>query len=177
MTKVLRHTASLRAFIGLCLFTINAVSPLNAAMRDEPPISGRTPIVIQGVIIAPPPCVINNGETIEIDFGAVLTTRIDGVRYRQPVDYQATCENMPHPLLTLSLIGTPSEFNHDYLTTSIDGLAVSFHANGQSLPLGQTLNFTFPDFPKLEATPIKDAAVELPGREFVTSATLEIAYQ
>lgn len=177
MTNVLHHTPSTAAIIGLCLSALNLVTPLNAAMREEPPISGRTPIVIQGVIIAPPPCVINNGDTIEIDFGPVLTTRIDGVRYRQPIDYQASCENMPSNLLTLTLIGQPAAFSPNDLTTSVDGLAMAFHANAQPLPVGQALNFTYPDFPKLEVTPIKDTAVELPGREFVASATIEIAYQ
>lgn len=49
---------------------------------------------IRAVIIAPPPCVINNGSTLDVPFGNdLLTSRIDGVNYRRGVPYTVTCDS------------------------------------------------------------------------------------
>lgn len=47
----------------------------------------------RGGLIAPPPCVINAGAKIDVDFGSrVGIKKVDGVNYRQVIDYQLDCE-------------------------------------------------------------------------------------
>ncbi|MDC6668157.1 fimbrial protein, partial [Leclercia adecarboxylata] len=52
----------------------------------------ETNLTIRAVIIAPPPCVINSGSTLDVPFGNdLLTSRVDGVNYRRGVPYTVTC--------------------------------------------------------------------------------------
>ncbi len=51
-----------------------------------------TKVNITATVVAPPPCVINDGRTIDIDFGKVGIKRIDGNRYMQRIDYSIKCE-------------------------------------------------------------------------------------
>lgn len=53
-----------------------------------------TNLTIRAVIVAPPPCVINSGGTLNVPFGNdLLTSRIDGVNYRREVPYTVTCDS------------------------------------------------------------------------------------
>lgn len=47
----------------------------------------------RGGLIAPPPCTINAGAKIDVDFGSrVGIKKVDGVNYRQAIDYHLDCE-------------------------------------------------------------------------------------
>ena len=46
----------------------------------------------RGGLIAPPPCVINAGAKIDVDFGSAWDQKVDGVNYRQAIDYHLDCE-------------------------------------------------------------------------------------
>lgn len=43
------------------------------------------------IIDSKPPCTVNDNKPIEVDFGDVMTTRIDGSNYRQQVNYTLSC--------------------------------------------------------------------------------------
>ncbi len=50
-------------------------------------------MAFSGTLNAPPPCVINNGQRIDVDFGEQLgISQIDGQRYLQNVNYRIDCE-------------------------------------------------------------------------------------
>ena len=49
--------------------------------------SGFLYIDIKGEVLSKP-CSINNGQTIEIDFGDVLTRRVQDEVYKAPIDYK-----------------------------------------------------------------------------------------
>ncbi len=48
-------------------------------------------VTVKVTVVAPPPCVINDGRPIEVEFGDVMTTRVDGDNYKMPVNYTLSC--------------------------------------------------------------------------------------
>ncbi|MDU7767913.1 MAG: fimbrial protein [Serratia marcescens] len=75
------------------------------------------------VTVLSPPCVINGGQPIEVNFGdEVMTTRIDGSNYRRPVNYTLTCNGQSSNALKLQVQGAAAGFDGQLLRTSQDGL-------------------------------------------------------
>ncbi len=48
-------------------------------------------LTFSGTLNEPPPCTIDAGNTIEVDFGDVGVKRVDGVKYRKAVPYTINC--------------------------------------------------------------------------------------
>lgn len=165
----------LATFTGGLSSTAVASQPARAAAKDL--IPGIVYINITGNVIAPPPCVINGGKMIEVDFGEVMSTRIDGVSYKKPIQYSATCEKMPTNAMKVSITGNATGFDNNALLTNITGLGVRILYQGKLLNLGKTVDFTYPNFPVLEAIPVRDQAETLVGGDFVANATLRVEYQ
>ena len=136
-----------------------------------------SPINIKGYVIAHPPCMINEGKTVEVNFGDVLSTRVDGLNYKRLVDYHPSCEQMPINTLKLSVEGNGTFFDANALMTNITGLGIRILYQNKPLKLGQAINFTYPDFPVLEAVPVRDFSTLLVGGDFSTTATLRMEYQ
>ncbi|MCA6222040.1 fimbrial protein [Photorhabdus antumapuensis] len=165
-----------------CLLSVSAQADLpagrvNIAARAVSNFSGKTPVNIYGVVIAPPPCVINNGNTIDVDFGEVMITRIDGVNYMKPVKYTVKCEKMPANAMKMMISGNTASFDPAVLQTNHIGLGVAVIHNGKKLPINDWMKFNYPDFPELHAVPVKDMAVVLKGGDFGAGATMMVEYQ
>jgi type 1 fimbria pilin len=137
-----------------------------------------TSLTIRAVIIAPPPCVINSGTTLNVPFGNdLLTSRVDGVNYRRDVPYTVTCDSPFSNALTLELKGTGASFDSGVLMTRKADLGVKLFVNGVAWPLNRTVNFTYPNFPVVQAVPVKRAGSTLTGGAFDATATLVVDYQ
>ena len=135
-------------------------------------------VYIRGVILAPPPCVINAGSTLNVPFGDdLMTTRIDGVNYRRGVPYTLTCGPQPSNNMKITLQGTGAGFGSAYLGTSKSDLGIKLLLNGAAWPLNKTVNFTYPTLPVIEAVPVKNPGSTLTGGAFSASATLVVALQ
>lgn len=81
-------------------------------------VQADTSLTIRATIIAPPPCVINSGSTLNVPFGNdLLTSRIDGVNYRRNVPYTVRCDSPFSNALTLELKGTGAAFDNRVLVT------------------------------------------------------------
>lgn len=133
---------------------------------------------IRAVIIAPPPCVINSGGTLNIPFGNdLLTSRIDGVNYRRNVPYTVTCDSPFSNAMTLELKGTGASFDSKVLLTRNTDLGVKLFVNGADWPLNTAVKFTHPNFPVVQAVPVKRAGSQLRGGTFDAAATLVVEYQ
>ncbi|NHB92686.1 fimbrial protein [Photorhabdus cinerea] len=139
--------------------------------------SGKTPVNIYGVVIAPPPCEINNGNTIDVDFGEVMITQIDGVNYMKPVKYTVTCEKMPANAMKMMISGNTASFDRTALKTNHAGLGVAVIHNGRKLPVNDWMKFTYPNFPELHAVPVKEMTAVLKGGSFGAGATMMVEYQ
>ncbi|TDB55729.1 fimbrial protein [Photorhabdus luminescens] len=165
-----------------CLLSVNAQADLltkrvNLAARPVSNFSGKTPVNIYGVVIAPPPCVINNGNTIDVDFGDVMITRIDGVNYMQPVKYTVKCEKMPANAMKMMISGNTASFDRTVLQTNHSGLGIAVIHNGRKLLVNDWMKFSYPNFPELHAVPVKDMATALKGGDFGAGATMMVEYQ
>ncbi len=141
-------------------------------------VQAETSLTIRAVIIAPPPCVINAGSTLDVPFGNdLLTTRIDGVNYRRDVPYTVTCDSPFNNAMKLELKGTGAAFDGRVLVTRKADLGVKLFVNGADWPLNTPVNFTHPNFPVVHAVPVKRAGSTLTAGAFDAAATLVIDYQ
>lgn len=141
-------------------------------------LQADTNLTIRAVIIAPPPCVINGGSTLDVPFGNdLLTSRVDGVNYRRGVPYTVTCDSPFSNALSLELKGTAAAFDNRALATRKADLGVRLFVNGADWPLNTGVNFTYPNFPVVQAVPVKRAGSQLTGGAFDATATLVVDYQ
>lgn len=141
-------------------------------------VQAATTIKVTVTIVAPPPCVINNNNLIEVNFGNdVMTTRIDGSYKKQPVVYSVECKNAPNNAMKMQIQGTGAGFDGEVLQTNKDGLGVALLRNDSRQPINSWINFTYPNLPTLEAVPVKQAGATLRGGEFSAGATMKVEYQ
>lgn len=133
-------------------------------------------VSIRGVVMAPVPCVVNGGSTLDISFGnEVVTNRVDGLNYRVTVPYTVTCGPQPTNSMTLTLRGSGAGFDSAVLRTSKNDLGVKLLVSGAAWPLNRALNFTYPTLPRMEAVLVKNPGRTLTGGAFSATATLVVA--
>ncbi|TFZ52681.1 pilus assembly protein [Serratia proteamaculans] len=140
---------------------------------------------LHGTLIEPPPCTINNGNVIDVDFGdRVGTSGVDGNSYKQAVNYQITCEDNPQNapwVLGLTVLGTSTDFDDAAIATSIAGttnpdFGIKLLIGGDNFTLNQRVDISAGN-KVLEAVPVKRAGSTLPEGVFDAYATLLADYQ
>nr|WP_261803117.1 fimbrial protein [Serratia nematodiphila] len=136
-----------------------------------------TATVVLTITIVAPPCVINDNRPIDVEFGDVMTTRVDGNNYRMPVNYTLDCKDAPSSAMKLQVQGTGASFDGALLKTSNATLGIKLQHGAAPLPVNTWLNFTYPNKPELWAVPVKQSGVTLPGGEFTAGATMKVDYQ
>lgn len=129
-------------------------------------------------IVAPPPCVINGDNLIEVNFGNdVMTTRIDGSYKKMSVNYSVTCKGASSNAMKIQIQGTGAGFDSDVLKTNKGNLGIALLRNGNDQPINRWVKFTYPNLPKFEAVPVKKSGVKLNGGAFSAGATMMVEYQ
>ncbi|ALL40496.1 exotoxin (plasmid) [Serratia marcescens] len=149
---------------------------LAALCVSAPMVTGATTLTVKVTVLSPP-CVINDGHPIQVDFGDVMTTRVDGSNYRMPVNYALECKGQSSSKLKLQIQGAGAGFDEKLLRTSTDGLGIAILNGDNRLPLNQWLKFTYPNKPVLGAVPVKSTSSLLQAGEFTASATMVVDYQ
>lgn len=137
-------------------------------------------MTFRGTLLTPPPCRINDNNQVEVDFGErVGINKVDGVNYRQAVNYQITCDSASGGSwgLTLSLSGTASGFDKQALATNKSDLGIRVYRDDQPFTPGSTLKITLDNPPRLEAVPVKKEGAALIEGAFEAWATLQADYQ
>lgn len=168
------NTWKLVPFITLlCL----AGTSVNSLAAD----GGTTTLTISGNIVEPD-CIINNDQQIVVDFGEVLTTRIDGSNYETPINYTLSCTNLIRNTLKINLKGTVASFGDGKLfLTNVTGLGIRVLNASRTVlePNTGTVNFTYADNspPALYAVPVAQANATLSNGAFNGSATMIFSYQ
>lgn len=110
-------------------------------------VQAETSLTVRAVIVAPPPCVINGGSTLDVPFGNdLLTSRVDGVNYRRDVPYTVTCGAPFSNAMTLELKGAGAAFDSRVLLTRKPDLGVKLFVNGADWPLNTAVNLRTPTF-------------------------------
>jgi type 1 fimbria pilin len=139
-----------------------------------------TTVTVRITVVAPPPCSINNGRTIEVDFGNdVLTTRVDGSNYRRPIPYSVQCNGNTTNAMTLMIEGAGAGFGYNVLRTNKPDLGIALFITDANvpLPLNTRIRFTYPAIPTLSAAPTKRAGSTLTAGAFSAGATIKVDYQ
>lgn len=155
--------------IGACLGGILLlVSPLVMAV---------TTVTVKVTVVAPPPCVINGDQPIEVNFDEVVTTRVDGSRYIREVPYNVICTGATSNDMVMQITGTGASFDPDVLGTNQDNLGIALLNNGKAQPLNSDIKFPYPNFPVLKAVPVKRTASTLKAGAFSAGATMKVDYQ
>lgn len=134
---------------------------------------------LYGTLVEPPPCTINDGGNVDVDFGSrVGVTKVDGVNYLQLVNYQITCDpNVEATNMTLQIIGVPTDYDSAAVKANVTDLGIHILQNGQPFELNKPIPIKFVSQPKLEAVPVKRPGATLKEGPFEATATLLAAYQ
>ncbi|ALL40506.1 pilus assembly protein (plasmid) [Serratia marcescens] len=141
---------------------------------------GEADMTFHGVLIEPPPCTINDGNQVDVNFGdRVGINKVDGENYRQQLNYQITCDRATggNWALTLSLSGNAAGFDREALQTDKAGLGIRVYQNNKLFTPNSTVKINLANPPLLEAVPIKQAGATLSKGAFETWATLRADYE
>ncbi len=136
-------------------------------------------VTFRGTLLEPPPCTINSGNDIHIEFGErVGIKKVDGVNYIQDINYDLVCEPNTHGwVLKLKLSGAHTSFDTAALQTNITDLGIQIQRDGQPFDLGSEISITPASRPVLKAVPVQRPGVLLTEGPFTAVATLQADYQ
>lgn len=155
----------------LLAVTLGLSSPLLA--------EGDADMTFRGTLIEPPPCTINDGNQIDVDFGdRVGINKVDGESYRMPVNYQIKCEQTNNGwVMSLSLNGAAAGFDGEALQTDKSDLGIRVYRNDVPFTPNSVVDIDPTNPPVLEAVPVKQAGATLTEGTFEALATLQADYQ
>lgn len=74
----LRCWMYIRRLGNLCLGCLVALLPTLSFVANA-----VTTVTVKVTVIASPACIVNNNEAIEVEFGDVITTQVNGTDYRR----------------------------------------------------------------------------------------------
>ncbi|EIE3257565.1 fimbrial protein, partial [Escherichia coli] len=152
------------------------------------------PVKITGTILIPP-CTVNDGKTIEVDFGDVSVTDVDNTRNQQKVTVPVKC-SYAQGTAYVKVAGVQLGSNTNVLKTNVDNFGIALYQgvgtetklvlgdgkhNGQDsigYPIEKGLTgsgqengtFTF------TAVPFKEGNGTLNAGKFEASANMSISY-
>jgi type 1 fimbria pilin len=130
------------------------------------------------VILTAPPCKISNNNIIEIDFGNdVQTTLVDGSYKKMQVPYTVQCEAGAPSAMNIRIEGTGAMFDSNVLATNISNFGIAILNDGARLPINSPKDFTYPNWPRLYAVPVKRTGAILKGGAFSAAAIMKVEYR
>lgn len=135
-------------------------------------------LAFNGTLVEPPPCTINDGNTITIDFKDVGVNKVDGVNYRLPVNYTIKCAGSTLPWeMVLTVKGVATTFDGAAVQSSVSDLGIRILQNGTAFNLNTPMVINPSTPPVLEAVPVKLPGSTLKSGGFNAAATLLAEYQ
>ena len=79
--------------------------------------------------------------------------------------------------MSIRIDGTGAAFDRNVLGTNISNFGIAILNGGTRLPINTSKEFTYPDWPKLYAVPVKRSGATLSGGVFSAVATIRVEYQ
>lgn len=140
--------------------------------------SATANMAFNGILVEPPPCTINRGSTLEIDFKDVGINKVDGDNYRQQINYSITCTGGALPWqMVLTIKGVATSFEASAVQSSVADLGIMLLQNSSPFSLNTPLKINPATPPVLEAVPVKKMGAVLGPGGFTAAATLLAEYQ
>lgn len=139
-------------------------------------------LALIGTLVTPPPCTLNGGDTVYVEFGDKVSIRkVASGAYRQPVPLDIVCEESNQAWqMTLSYSGTPALFDGDNATVVSPqqaDLGIKLYVNNQPFRLNTKINLNGNALPELDAVLVQRADSTLSEGGFSAKATLQVAYE
>ncbi|CAI0928022.1 fimbrial protein [Serratia entomophila] len=133
----------------------------------------------RGTLNEPPPCTIDNGQQIEVNFGdRIGVNKVDGQNYLQTVNYEIRCEPGSRGLgLGLKVSAIASAYDRAAIQTNLGDLAIQLQQNGQPMLLNQRIAIDAARPPVLQVVPVQRPGAALSAGAFRATATLLADYQ
>lgn len=163
--------------------TKNFLCFVTALLLSTSAVHADSTVSVHGTVTAIPCTITKNGAGITVDFGDVLTTRIDGETYKKnQIVLDVQCDNITMGTeLNITVSGEPAGFGSGYLATDTEGLGMKFIDGKASeiIPVNtgaHTYYYHSNLNTGLYVVPVKDPSVELSGGPFMGTATLTIDY-
>ncbi|MFY0479242.1 fimbrial protein [Achromobacter marplatensis] len=157
-----------------------SLAALAVGLAFAAPVSAQTRIAITGKIFAPIPCVINGnqGSMIDVPFGEVLTTRVDGQYLTKDIPYGMDCSNASTNSLRMQITGSLAGFGDGLLgIASNPHLAIALKDGSTPVALEKWFDFDSTKPPRLKAVLVKDPAGDIEPGQFSVGATLIVEYR
>ncbi|WP_261307996.1 fimbrial protein [Enterobacter roggenkampii] len=154
---------------------------LVAAVYYGSPAQAAENMSFRGTLLEHPPCEINGGQPVEIDFGEVGINKIDGENYTQTFTLSYDCEGASTDKI-LRYLGNATAFDPAAVQSNITDFGIRLaHKTSEGgvspIPVGSTLllaadvrSSTF------VVTPVKKAGADLQEGAFNAGATLQLNY-
>lgn len=157
---------------ALCVALVALVATAQSVMASSSSTINVT------VILTAPPCTVNNNSIVVVDFGSdVQTTLVDGSYKVMPVPYTLQCPAGAPRTMSIRIDGTGAGFDRNVLVTNISNFGIAILNGGTRLPINSSKEFTYPNWPKLYAVPVKRTGATLGGGVFSAVATIRVEYQ
>jgi type 1 fimbria pilin len=155
-------------------FLVALILP-TAALAAE---GDTTMLNVSGVIVDAPQCTVNGNNQVNVNFGdAIVTRKIDGQEYKQPIQFSLVCISPQSTAMRLAISGDPPSFGSGLIKTNREGLGIRLFYGTTPLASGSWVNFTYPTVPALYAAPVALDNTTLTGGTFTGTATVVINYQ
>lgn len=160
--------------VALILCTVSAFLALDARSAEN--------MSFHGTLLEHPPCDINDGQPIAINFGEVGVNKVDGENYSQPFEINYTCNGARTDMI-LRYVGVATAFDNAAVQSSIENFGIQLRnvssdgvhnlfVVGTAITVSSNQNLS-----KFVAIPVKKQGSDLPGDSFTSSAMLQLEYQ
>lgn len=126
-------------------------------------------VMMQGRVLKPT-CTLNNGNTLDVDFG---TVKIESPQAK-PISLNMNCQGDDNTPLNIVIRAQPSTVSTT-ATTNMPGLDIRFSANG-TLNTNTPYSLTPNTLRTLTALPVIQPGYDLKGGNFYVTVTLSAEY-
>lgn len=135
-------------------------------------------LTFTGTLREPPPCTINSGANIAVDFDEMNVNSIDGVKHRKGLSYTITCSASTLPWsMFLTLTATATSFDASAVQSSVADLGIKVLRNNLPFVLNTKLSINPASPPVLEVVPVKRPGSSLSEGNFTAAAVLLAFYE
>lgn len=135
-----------------------------------------------GTLIGNKPCIFNNNNPIEVDFGDVIIRDVqdqNGTSYSRRVNYTIQCEGaVSTDQVSMTIQGSAAYFDSDQLATNKRELGLQFMKNNQYVTVNEPFTFSYGNQPIIDVTPWGSSKLsDVDEGAFFSTARFTVEYQ